>query len=386
MNITKKWNEIFKSQEIADELNKVLDNLNTLKEQKQCYLPSDDQIFTFAKFSFHQIKVVILGMDPYPNHGDAHGLSFSSLNPRCPYSLNKIFNVLQKNGLIQNKPKNNDLSFWAAQGILLLNTALTVLPNKPGSHIKLWSKFSDLLLTKLSEELPKDTIWCFWGDDAQKKIPLIDETKHTILKWCHPAAPKSPNFSDCDHFLKISERFPEIIWDENKTETHFFTDCSARGNQFKNCRASWGVVCTKGLLKNKSWCGELKSEIIDFKNEKVEARPTNIRAECEAICYALKIALTLPCKVKIFSDSKFWIEDMYKMYIPDWVSKGVKFTDKKNSDLVTKFWELSQKAKNVEFIFVNAWHDRAEPTEPNDLYIWGGNRDAEKCAESVIFQ
>lgn len=381
--VTKKWLDVLTSDGALTELVRILKTIETFARVE----PPAKDMFNFARFSFDNIKIVIVGMDPYPTPGDAHGLCFSSKKTgNCPASLNKIYNVLIENKLIEEKPDNYDLSYLAAQGILLLNSALSVESQKPGSHIKIWAPWSQTIIKRLNTQLAAGTIWCLWGGDAQKLVePLVDAKRHEVWKWAHPVAPVNPNFSKCDHFSRISAKYPDIIWDPRKTETHFYTDCSARNNQSKTCRASFGVVCTRGLLKGQSWGGVSEPREIISKGQTIIARPTNIRGEGEGLIRALEIAHRLPARVKIHTDSKFWM-DMVKQFIPDRIERGGELTSFANSDLVIKIWALSQTmGTRVEFVFVNAWHDRNCPTlGTDDRAWWDGNKAAEAKAESVL--
>ncbi len=116
--------------------------------------------------------------------------------------------------------------------------------------------------------------------------------------------------------------------------------------------------------------------------------PTNIRAEGWAIVKALELAqqkIPSNVSVRIYSDSHFWIVDMVTQYIPDWIENDVAFTDKKNSDIVGRIWDLVQKLNNVRFVFVRAWHDRKQPAaDTDDYYHWNGNRLAERTAERSL--
>lgn len=378
--ITKKWLEVMTANTMFQELKTILASISH-------HTPAECDIFNFARHSLDNVKVVVIGMDPYPVSGDADGYSFSTKSKVCPASLARIYSVLIKEKLLRAAPTTFDLSYLAAQGFVLLNAALTVEPQRPGSHIKLWSSWTDQLIQNLSAVVPDGTIWCLWGADAQKKSGLI-ATRHVVLTHCHPIAMQIPNFGSCTHFRTIADKHPEIVWDPSETETHFYTDCSARGNQFKDCKASYGVVCTRGLFKSRTWGGEIFSKQIMFQKEMVAARPTNIRGEGEALIKALQLARTLPrnTKIRIYSDSKFWIVDMLEKYIPDWVERNADFTNKKNSDLVEKFWNLAQLLKSsVTFKFVHAWHDRDRPADGTEDQLWWlGNQAAERAAEHAL--
>ncbi len=167
---------------------------------------------------FEDVRVVILGQDPYHGPGQAHGLSFSvQEGTRFPPSLMNIFTEIQSD-IGTPLPKNGDLTRWAQQWVLLLNTTLTVEWWKPLSHAgKWWENFTDAIIQKLSEK--RDfLIFLLWWSHAQKKSSLIDWTKHIILEAPHPS-PLSAHrgFFGCKHFSKtntlLKEKWlTEIIW------------------------------------------------------------------------------------------------------------------------------------------------------------------------------
>jgi uracil-DNA glycosylase len=170
--------------------------------------PAEDEIFNAFKLcDFNQTKVVILGQDPYPTRGHAHGLSFSvkeHVKP-LPKSLNNIFKSLS-NDLNQTPPVHGNLTHWAQQGVLLLNSVLTVAEGKPESHKGIgWERFTDAVIKNLSNE-KEYLVFLLWGKQAQSKKVLIDSNKHFILEAPHPS-PLSAyrGFFDCKHFSKTNE-------------------------------------------------------------------------------------------------------------------------------------------------------------------------------------
>lgn len=153
------------------------------------------------------IKVVILGQDPYHGPGQAHGLAFS-INDNCkklPPSLKNIFKELEAD-LGQSSPSHGDLTEWAKQGVLLLNTVLTVEHKQAHSHKnKGWEQVTDDIISGLNQ-VPQTIIFLLWGAHAQAKEALIDQSKHTILKAPHPS-PLSAHrgFFGCGHFSKTNQ-------------------------------------------------------------------------------------------------------------------------------------------------------------------------------------
>ena len=148
-----------------------------------------------------KVKVVLLGQDPYHNPGQAHGLAFS-VTPRQtpPPSLVNIYRELEAD-LGHTPPRDGCLTKWATQGVLLLNSVLTVEKSSPGAHSnKGWEQFTDLIIRKISE-ICSPTVFLLWGKPAQKKRRLIDHSRHCILQAPHPS-PLSAyrGFHGCRHF------------------------------------------------------------------------------------------------------------------------------------------------------------------------------------------
>lgn len=188
-------------------------------EQCTCY-PGCHEIFAaFDHCDFDQVKVVILGQDPYHGENQANGLCFSvHEGVKHPPSLVNIFKELEADtGKVY--PESGDLTGWADQGVLLLNATLTVRSSQPGSHQKHgWENFTDAVIQKLSDK--KDPlVFLLWGGFAQKKGRMIDQKTHLVLNSGHPS-PLSANrgywfgnrhFSKTNDFLK-SHGKPEIKW------------------------------------------------------------------------------------------------------------------------------------------------------------------------------
>ena len=151
-------------------------------------LPPPADIFTGLRLApLDTVKVVILGQDPYPTPGHSHGLAFSYRGPRrLPASLRVIFEELSSD-LDLPKPRTGDLSPWARQGVLCLNTALTVEAGKAGAHLKFgWSQLADEAMAAVSVERPA-VAFLLWGNPARKRAILVDRAKHLVLESGHPS-------------------------------------------------------------------------------------------------------------------------------------------------------------------------------------------------------
>jgi len=198
---------------------------NILEEAiKQFVTPKKNDIFNAFKYTdFEKVKVLILGQDPYPNPNHAHGLAFSSKAEICPASLKNIFKVINKNFETNFEFKTWELSFWAQQGVFLLNTALTFYDEKSqNKNLKLWKPFIDLVLDKLASR-NNALVVMLWGNKAQERALPFFENKENILllKSTHPSplgANKGDNcfmkcthFKDCNNFLK-QQNLAEINW------------------------------------------------------------------------------------------------------------------------------------------------------------------------------
>jgi uracil-DNA glycosylase len=189
-------------------------------ENRAKVFPKGSEIFSaFDLCPFKTVKVVILGQDPYPTRGHAHGLSFSVKDEVRPFpkSLNNIFKEISDD-LNQDLPSNGNLTRWAEQGILLLNSVLTVEEGKPDSHKGIgWEQFTDIVIEKISTH-KSQVVFILWGSKAVSKEFLIDSSKHLILKSVHPS-PLSAyrgffgcrHFSKTNSFLKRNDR-PIIHW------------------------------------------------------------------------------------------------------------------------------------------------------------------------------
>lgn len=174
--------------------------------------PAKEEVFkAFQLTPFRQVKVVILGMDPYPGvyQGQpiACGLAFAPRNTEYTTpSLRKIYDRIKADFYMNELtfPVDLNLRKWPRQGILLLNTALTVEAGKSGSHMKLWSEWTEEVLKAINEN-NTDVVFCFWGNDAAKHAHLIGEN-NIVLRSQHPmAAHYTGSDWECDHFIKINK-------------------------------------------------------------------------------------------------------------------------------------------------------------------------------------
>lgn len=188
-----------------------LQTMDYLKQQRaagQVIYPPEALVFNAFKLTpFAEMKVVVIGQDPYHGPNQAHGLSFSvPAGVAIPPSLRNIYKELALEYVDFQTPKHGCLESWAQQGVLLLNTALTVVANEANSHRHLgWEQFTDQVIRAISANA-EGIVFLLWGSHAIKKSQLIDKTKHHILTAPHPS-PLSAHrgFLGCGHFTKANE-------------------------------------------------------------------------------------------------------------------------------------------------------------------------------------
>ena len=213
------WKPVLNEEFEKPYFKELIDFVKSEYKTKVCY-PKGSQIFSaFDHCHFDEVKVVIIGQDPYHGPNQANGLCFS-VNDGIPFppSLYNIFKEIETD-LGKPIPKTGNLERWADQGVFLLNATLTVRQSEAGSHQgKGWEKFTDAVIKQVSAET-ENVVFLLWGGFAQKKAALIDDSKHHILKSGHPS-PLSANrgfwfgnkhFSQTNAFLK-SKGLKEIEW------------------------------------------------------------------------------------------------------------------------------------------------------------------------------
>lgn len=202
---------------------------NFLKEEKRketedkgspLYPPVNETFSAFNYCDFDNVKVVIIGQDPYHGPRQAHGLCFSVKKPEVPPpSLKNIFKELQSdlgkdqfcNGKI---PSHGQLSKWAKQGVLLLNAVLTVSEKNPNSHQNQgWETFTDHVISSLNKS-KSNVVYLLWGKPAQKKAKIVDKKKNLVLESAHPSPLSCKKFFGCKHFSKCNEYLKKVGKDE----------------------------------------------------------------------------------------------------------------------------------------------------------------------------
>lgn len=207
------WDELLKGEFTKPyyiELSKFLEQ----EYEEQIILPPKKQIFTaFKTTSFQETQVVILGQDPYHGENQSHGLAFSVMpGVTIPPSLRNMLKELNSS-LACKMPNNGYLLEWASQGVLLLNTVLTVRKGEPNSHRKKgWEVFTDAVIQALNKR-EDPVIFVLWGNNAKGKSKMITNSRHHILTAVHPSPlSASRGFFGCNHFKLVNE----ILKEQNK--------------------------------------------------------------------------------------------------------------------------------------------------------------------------
>ena len=218
------WKEIFNNYPKIDELNNMIKEIDEQRLTKTIY-PPKEQVFRVFDLPLKDIKVVILGQDPYHNPDQACGLSFSvNDGVPLPKSLINIYKELHDD--LGIKPaKTGNLESWFNQGVFLLNAVLTVEKNSPASHSKMgWENFTDYIIENISEK-NENIVFVLWGTYARSKNKLIDSAKHKIIESAHPSPLSayrgffgSKVFSQINSYLAENDR--ETINFELKMKTN----------------------------------------------------------------------------------------------------------------------------------------------------------------------
>lgn len=214
------WKKIIQKYNFVD-INSFLDKEEEIYQNEIKIFPPKKLIFEcFNYFNFNDLKVVILGQDPYINKGEAVGLSFSvNKGIKIPPSLRNIIKEVNRSfNLNIDFKTNGNLTKWAEQGVLLLNTALTVRQFKSNSHKKIWLDFTNFIIEYISKN-NKNVVFLLWGNNAKNKKQYIDISKHLVLSSGHPSPlNRKKDFYSNNHFIKcnnylLQNNKKEINWD-----------------------------------------------------------------------------------------------------------------------------------------------------------------------------
>ena len=214
------WKEALREEFLSEYFAKIKENLLAAKAREIVYPPGNLIFNAFNLTPFERVRAVILGQDPYHGAHQAMGLSFSvPRGVRIPPSLVNIYKEI-KSDLGISEPASGDLSYWAKQGVLLLNASLSVGANRANSHSGFgWQIFTDAVIKILSARR-QNLVFMLWGNLAKAKSALIDAQRHLILTAAHPSPLAGGAFFGCRHFSRCNEYLRahglgEIDWDLN---------------------------------------------------------------------------------------------------------------------------------------------------------------------------
>ncbi len=206
------WNDFLERESKEDYYIKLMEKVDDAYANEKVYPPREEMFSSFDLCPYDNVKVVIIGQDPYHGVGQAHGLSFSvKTGVKIPPSLKNIYKEL-KTDLGIDPPSHGCLTSWARQGVLMINTSWTVREGKPGSHKRFgWNKFTQRLLDILND-YDKPIVFILWGNHAINAAKGIDNPKHLLLRGPHPSPMArgrffgTKPFSQTNNFLKKTGR------------------------------------------------------------------------------------------------------------------------------------------------------------------------------------
>lgn len=206
VKIEEQWKEVLKEEFEKDYFKNLVEYLHREKREGKVIYPPGPLIFNAFKLTpFNEVKVVIIGQDPYHAPGQAHGLSFSvPAGVPPPPSLKTIYQEIE-NDLHIELHKNGNLEGWARQGVFLLNASLTVRAGAPTSHSNIgWIEFTDAVIKAISDR-KQGVVFLLWGNYAKGKRSLIDQSKHYVLEAAHPSPLARGAFFGCRHFSRCNQ-------------------------------------------------------------------------------------------------------------------------------------------------------------------------------------
>lgn len=218
MHIGNDWDIVLKDVFESEKFRDLLIRVNEEYKKSTCF-PMKQEVFNAIKLtSYKDVKVVIVGQDPYHGVNEAHGLSFSVLCPKLPPSLQNIYKELYDDLGIEIS-KSGNLTCWAKEGVLLLNAVLTVRKDEPASHKNLgWQDFTDEIIRRI-EQKDEVVVYILWGNFAKSKKELITNPKHFIIESAHPSPFSarhgffgSKPFSRCNKIL-VDNGVKPINWE-----------------------------------------------------------------------------------------------------------------------------------------------------------------------------
>jgi uracil-DNA glycosylase len=210
MQLPPSWSSVLGAELDKPYFRQMCDFLERERVERSIF-PPVEQVFAALELTpYDQVKVLLLGQDPYHDLGQAHGLCFSVKPPTPPPpSLRNMLREL-RDDIGCALPEHGDLTSWARQGVLLLNTVLTVAAHEPSSHKgRGWEIFTDEIIRKVNDKR-SPVVFCLWGNHARKKAPLIDRARHRVIERAHPSPLSAKRFLGSRPFSAINAALAEL--------------------------------------------------------------------------------------------------------------------------------------------------------------------------------
>lgn len=419
------WKNIFVSNEaIKAEFIRIYSFLITL--DKESITPKSELIFdAFVQTQPENVRVILIGQDPYPKLEHASGLAFSVANGSMPGSLHNISKALVNCGY--PALTNGDISGWAVQGVLMLNSRLTCPFDKTkAANHKVWHNFIILIMQYILTINP-NVLFIAWGKDAQDIIKSLVIPNSNIFAWRHPSPMANTNhnlidhFPKCPHFKQINDRLlelnagPAICWsvyvslatvvaekqannyslitnriaqltNNNISYQIAYTDGACSGLGTDNCIVSWAFA-----IGDEAYNGLVPISVIESNNTPLKTiiLPTNQRGELMAIMklleYTIESNISNNTTLILITDSEYG-KKTYTEYYADWLKHPTKMATKLNLDIITPTQNIIDKLRAERDIAVEFFHIRGHQPEPEDKYkfIWFGNDKVDALAKSKL--
>lgn len=373
-----RWSEIINIAEVE----KILNSINGLD-----YTPTRENVLNAFRYTNPEdLKIIIIGQDPYPTRGDADGLCFSSNAKKVPASLKKILECAIDNTDISTINSYSLIS-WAIQGVLMLNSSLTTVVGESGSHKALWKNWIGDSIKSICRS-KKNLVFMLWGNDARSLSNLMDG--HTVYEWTHPSPicdnrlPEDEKFIRCDHFSNTNHL---VRWNISDT-VYAFSDGAAIKNGKPGARASYAAVLTGYLFSATKIYGEVKHHEyidVDTVNAGVSIAPTNNRGELLGIINCLYACLIchIVGSIIIISDSNIYVKLLssgYKKHVDNGTEGSLK-----NNDLLSIAWKIMGEIKGKVIIKFHPSHGTSplDGSATSKLYF-EGNKEADRLASLAL--
>jgi uracil-DNA glycosylase len=394
------WKPIFCHEDGIKLLRVALEGMAGYAPNFEKLCPALEDVFNaFHQTPYSRVRIVIIGQDPYHTDDIAHGLSFSvKPNTAIPPSLANIYKCLIKSKLIEKTPEHGCLYNWAAQGILMLNSALTTQRGRPGAHRHFWA-WTDWLIKYLSDNR-RNLMFMLWGKDAKAKEEFIDVYHHYVYTWIHPSpmaqssVPDEAKFVNCDNFILATEMYEELYgqtlnWNPSANTT-LFTDGACKGNGKADAIGGYGAYFRTGPLKGL----KITSYLPESSYNGIKMKQTNNRAEILAAIDGLETYYYSKCigNITVVVDNEL-TKNIATQWIDGW-AKNNKMDEKKNPDLLHRFKKIldklrsRQKALGFQFRIIHVYSHLKKKDIPKEgtpeygLYL--GNEEADRLANMGV--